>query len=160
MLCGHRSLARIWARGGGARGVVAKRATVPTGTLSWGRVRCNLRSGIPHRRPAAVHIPALQVFGLHPRLGNLPPRHQAAELAPEPGHWCPEALRLWQRQAAHQGRAERLLHLLSILSRAGANLWRDGLHYSYRRVVGWLCDGRAYARATDFPGRQRCGPAC
>ena len=107
--------------------------------------------------PPAVHLPDVQRPRLHPLTRHLPPRHQTAERAHRPQDACDQDLRLRQREAPVPERAQRLLHLLALLPRAGADLRRDELHGGGGHLEHGVRRGGASDGLLAVPWREQRG---
>lgn len=64
-----------------------------------------------------------------------------------------------QRQAAGPWRTQRVVYLLSVLSRPRAHFWRHRLHGKHWHLVGGLCSGWAAAGTAHIPRWQWGGSA-
>mmetsp|Transcript_39443 Transcript_39443/g.92746 ORF Transcript_39443/g.92746 Transcript_39443/m.92746 type:complete len:298 (-) Transcript_39443:1489-2382(-) len=107
---------------------------------------------LPHRAHQDVHVPDAQGNGVHSLASHLPPRHQARQPAGRPHDAAAQAVRLWLLQSAGQGAAQHLVHLLALLPRARAALWRDGVLVRAGPVEHRHHPGRAATGALAVPG--------
>jgi len=102
----------------------------------------------------AVHVPAVPIARVHPLFGDLPSGHQTTEPPSQSRDGYFEALRLRKCENLGQGRAERILHLFTLLQSPRTHLWGDGLFDCHRRVVSWVCPCRDAPGAATIPGGQ------
>lgn len=64
---------------------------------------------------SVIYVPIIPIARVHTLPRHMSQRHKTPEPPIGPGDGRPKTVRLWQRQASRQGRAERLLHLQSLL---------------------------------------------
>lgn len=100
-----------------------------------------------------IYVPIIPIVGVHTLPRHMSQRHKTPKPAVGPRNGRPQAVRLRQRQAPRQGRAERLVHLQSLLQGARAHIRRHRLHDQDRRVERRLRAGGAAARPAHIPRR-------
>ena len=111
-----------------------------------------------HIQLPQLHVPDGPVVRVHPRGGNLSPRHQAAEFVGGRQNTHAEAVRFRVSETTREGRAQRCLHLQSLLSGAGADIRGDRLHDGHRHMVRRLCNRRNDPGPAIVPRRVRRRP--
>lgn len=115
----------------------------------------------------ALHLPALQVVGIHSFSRHLSSWHQAPESFVGPCHRYSKALWFRQCKDSRWERTQRLLHLFSLLSCTWTHFrchelyhqnryvymqnWVGFLLIRDRRVVNRMCDGGIDAGPTTLP---------